>query len=133
MLFTIFILFLIKINFFQSSKYKTVDHSVNEESTTINEINQFNNYNKNNQQQQQQQLYGMIRNISPNNNNINSSSLEQYYYYQNKSDPLQQHNPEKTYNMTKTVKKLVDTLELDLAKQMKRRPSGQFDSCKWFK
>ena len=79
----------------------------------------------------------MIRNISPNNNNnnnINSSSLEQYYYYQNKSDPLQQHdaysNPEKTYNMTKTVKKIVDTLELDLAKQMKRRPSGQFDSCK---
>ena len=33
------------------------------------------------------------------------------------------------FNMTKTVQRLVDSLETDLANKMKRRPSGQFDSC----
>ncbi len=36
---------------------------------------------------------------------------------------------QKPFNLTKTVQRLVDSLENDLANKMNRRPSGQFDSC----
>ena len=68
------------INNINFSKFRSID----EESTTINETYQMIN-NRNNQP-----MYGMIRNLNP--NNVNSGSLEQYYYYQNQGKADLMHN-----------------------------------------
>ena len=40
-------------------------------------------------------------------------------------------NNQRPFDISTTVTSIVDNWEADLAKQVKRRPSGQFESCKY--
>lgn len=107
---------------YSSSQIRTIDHSLghSEATTTVNESNLRNNSLK-------IQSYGYMRSID------SSKSIDCFPYHQQQSyiSELRPNHEQKPFNMTKTVKRLVDSLEMDLASKMKRRPSGQFDSCKF--
>lgn len=117
-----------------SNKIRMIDHSTtNSSSNPLSETTTINELNLNRTSTYKHSPYGMIRTpLSPNTSMDYYTTMPQMKFNYEPPPPppvYHQANQEaKPFNMTKTVKKIVDSLEIDLARQMKRRPSGQYDS-----
>ena len=81
------------------------------------------------QNQQNSQDQGYLSNMPSNNNNsVQQPPPAPIYHPQQTNTSAPSH--QKPFDITKTVNSIVDNWEADLAKHVKRRPSGQFESCK---
>ena len=73
-------------------------------------------------------------NIVFTNQNYTTNSSDMETQNQIAENKCQNHsnNNQRQFNISATVTSIVDSWEADLAKQVKRRPSGQFESCKYY-
>ena len=65
------------------------------------------------------------------NNQLQSKFLPSGQFLNNFNEKNQNNSNQRSFDISSTVTSIVDNWEADLAKQVKRRPSGQFESCKY--
>lgn len=72
---------------------------------------------------------GQQKGPSSTHNTVSQQPSSPVYQSNSQNNNNNNHNNPRSYDITKTVTSIVDTWEADLAKHVKRRPSGQFESC----